>query len=378
MLFYLTANADYRYLSLSRLVCEADYAATGTIVRYDRNYFYLKVADYLFGRLPFDTLRIQKFEDWSCGRRYDKYRVGQKELVFFRKSNYVIEDYELLGYGGGGEFELPIREDSIFYRFSYRGLKSYHLGDFLTALKDFNVVKQKTRETSVALSMNEQAEFASRSAIHKLFIECKSYRNESTFEIPLKGYIVNLESNTLYQGYENKVHVTGFDPDSIVLSVEDAEVWKQDQYFVVKPKDGWTRRWLKVYGKTDADKKNVLLSQIFEIIELPKPRIYFEKYYQDTIYSSRRAYPSVAHYLDDMHNDEFLEYELLSYTYQITSNGRIETYKINSAYGTNEFRERLRKLKPGDLVTIKDIYVLFPDKTVQKLEPRTVYVGKSE
>src|SRR5690606_23157897 len=155
-------------------ICEADFGAIGTIVKLDKSYFYLKVEAYLLSQLDLDTLKIQRFQDWPCGIRYADYEIGQKELVFFRKSNYVIEDYDLLGYGGGAEFELPIRGDSIYYNFSYNKLHSYSLNTFLKALKDYNTVKQQAKEPgSSKMTKADQLLFSSKSELHKLFIECK-------------------------------------------------------------------------------------------------------------------------------------------------------------------------------------------------------------
>jgi hypothetical protein len=270
-ILYITSNcfqakADYRYLSLSTLVCDVDYGAIGTIVAIDNSYFYLKVQEYLINKLEFDTLKIQKFENWTCGTRYDEYKIGQRELVFFRKSNYVISDYELLGYGGGGEFELPIHNDSIYYKFSYNKLQPYKLDDFIDAIKDLDNLRQKTKKTTIGISKEEQQSFAAQSVLHKLFIECKSYQNENKFEIPRQGYIVNLEKNYLYQDYENKVIIPNLNSDSVFLSVNDAIVRKQEQYFVIIPKSGWTRRWLDVYSFNDTNKSKILFNQLFEII----------------------------------------------------------------------------------------------------------------
>lgn len=241
-------KADYSYMRLSSLVCSADFGAIGTIVNIDNNYFYLNVEDYVLNKLEFDTLKIQKFVDWNCGRRYNKYEIGQRELVFFRKSNYVINDYELLGYGGGGEFELPIRNDSIYYNYSYGRLKPYSLKIFLIALGDFEQIRQKTKETSITISKEEQESFSNKLELHKLFIECQTTTNTNQIEVSTNSYPANLEKNHLYQDYENKIYFFNFDIDSIFLSVEDADVWKQDNYFIVKPKDAWTRRVLNVYA----------------------------------------------------------------------------------------------------------------------------------
>src|SRR5690606_3887231 len=119
-----------------------------------------------------------------------------------------------------------------------------------------------------------------------------------------------------------------------------------------------------------------LYSQIFEIIELPEPRIYFGSYYNDKIYSYNEAIPSVGHYLDDMHKDEYLKYELLSYTYTIQSDNSIEKFEVKSSRGNAELYERLRKLKDGDKISISDIYVLYPNKMVKQINGRTVTFKK--
>jgi hypothetical protein len=376
LFFSQPAKADYGYMSLSALVCEADYAAIGTIVKFDRSYFYLKVDRYLFNSLETDTLQIQKFEDWNCGKRYETYEIGQKELVFFRKSNYVIEEYDLLGYGGGGEFELPIRTDSIFYNYAYGKLKSFPLNDFLTALSDFSSLKQSLKALSKTLSKEEQSDFSKKSALHKIFIECKTGEYVKKIEVSSKGYITNLEKNYLYQDYENKIYVFNFDIDSIILSVEDSEISKRDNYFIVKPKDAWTRRWLNVYSVDDKEKSKLLYNQIFEVLELPEPRIYFGSYYIDKIYGGNDAIPRVAHFLDDMHIDEVLKYELLSYTLTIKSDNSIEEFKVKSSRGTLELYSRLRQIKSGDEISISNVYVLYPNQMVNKITGRTITVSK--
>src|SRR5690606_37046387 len=83
LFFRFAAKADYGYISLSHLICEADFGAIGTIVKLDKSYFYLKVEAYLLSQLDLDTLKIQRFQDWPCGIRYADYEIGQKELVFF-------------------------------------------------------------------------------------------------------------------------------------------------------------------------------------------------------------------------------------------------------------------------------------------------------
>ena len=371
-----SAKADYRYMKLSELVCNADYGAVGTIIKIDKNYFYLKVDEFVLNSLDFDTLAIAKFENWPCARRFDKYRIGQKEMVFFRKSNYVIDDFELLGYGAGDEFELPIFKDTIKYQSAYGRFESFMLNDFLIAVKDYNKLVMTVKGTSKPLNESEQMDFANKSALHKLLIECKIYYNQKDFEIPKNGMLVNLERNYLYEDYENKIFVSGQNIDSIYLSVEDAEVWQQDSYFIVKPKSGWTRRWLNVYSTNAKDKQDVLVNQLFEVMELPEPSIYFGTSTKDTVLYSyyQDAIPTAGYYLDEQHKDENLKYELLSYDYQIVSGKIKEKFGIKSEYGTKEFQDRLKKLKTGDKIIISNIFVLYPNRKVKQLKSKSATI----
>lgn len=375
-----TVRADYGYMNLCEMVQKADYGALGTIVKIDKNYFYLKVDKYVLNNLEIDTLPIIKFESWACAKRFSEYKVGQKEIVFFRKSNYVIDDFELIGYGGGDEYELPIFNDTIKYQSSYGKLDSYSLNNFLIAINDYDKLTENIRGTSKEISTKDIDAFTKKSSLHKLLIKCKGSKQAKDFEIPDRGIIMNLERNYLYEDYENKIFVSNLTSDSIYLTVDDAEVWKEVKYFVVKPKSGWTRRWLNVYSNKAKDEHDVLLNQIFEVIDLPVPTIYFGHSTKDTIAFSyyRDAVPTVGYYLDDLHKDKYLDYKLLSYEYQVTSNNFSETFKIKSEYGTKEFQERIRYLKSGDKITMSNIFVLYPNNIVKKINNRTVIIKKEK
>lgn len=365
---FIKSRADYTYMTLSTLVCEADYAAVGTIVHLDESYFYLEVQDYVIGSLNIDTLKIQKFSNWSSGRRFFEYAIGQRELVFFRKSNYVIDKYDLLGYGSGGEFELPIINDSIYYNFRYGELRPYGLSDFLTALKDYSQAKIGLER----LTDEDRLLFASKSELHRVFIECEISPRIAPITAPTGRYLANLEKSFLYQDYPNKVYPFGFDIDSIELSVDDAFIMKRDGYFIVKPKEGWTRRWLNIYSIEDTSRSHLLYNQIFEIIELPQPRLFFGGYLTDTIHLGPNAIPTVAHYLDNMHYDNNLKYELLSYDIAIHSGSEHFEYEVNSSNGTPELRSRLQQLEDGDEIVLTNIFVLYPDNSVHQMESQFI------
>ena len=85
------------------------------------------------------------------------------------------------------------------------------------------------------------------------------------------------------------------------MVVENAEVWKNNNYFIVKPHEGRTRRFLNIYSINDTKREKVLESQIFEVLDLPKPYIYFGDQYSDTIHRQWNTIPKLAHFLDKYH-----------------------------------------------------------------------------
>ncbi len=297
-----TAKADYGYLHLCEMLKKADYGAIGTIIKIDRNYFYLKVDKYLLNELNRDTLPIVKYENWSCGRRYAEYKVGQKEIVFFRKSNYVINDHELLGYGGGNEYELLIVGDSIEYQSSYGYVKKYGLNIFLNAISDYYKLFKNKNENRATPSESEKISFLKISPLHKKLIECEINSQEKEYRTPQKNK-------------NNKLGLT--------------------------------------------------------------PAIHFPHQKRDTIQYRylRDAAPSVAVYLNNKLIEEYSEYRLLSYEYQIISNFKTETFKVKSEYGTRDFQDRLRALKHGDRITVSNIYALSPDKKLIQLKATSVIIS---
>ena len=219
-------------------------------------------------------------------------------------------------------------------------------------------------------------QFSNKSDLHKRFIEYQANNKVKDFEISNKGMLVNLERNYLYEDYENKIYVSTLILDSIYLTVEDAEVWRETNYFVVKPKSGWTRRWLNVYSICSKSEEDMLFNQLYEVIELPDPDIYFGNSIEDTIFYRyyRDIIPTLGYYLDYMHKDENLVYKFLSYDYEIISGNERVKFNVKSEYGTKEFHDRLKKIKSGDIINISNAFVLFPNKKVKQIKNKTVII----
>lgn len=168
-LIKIDAFADYSYMPLSKLVSDADYCVIGSIVKLDQNYFWFRIEKKLWGNIDADTIPIMRFRDWMCGERYAAYEIGQKEIVFFKKSNYLIADFEYMGYGGGGEYELAYLSDSVGYNESYGHLVFFKTSEFISAISEYHsIVSPNIKSTDkphfAEVNWND---FAKQSPAHK-------------------------------------------------------------------------------------------------------------------------------------------------------------------------------------------------------------------
>jgi hypothetical protein len=258
ILLAVSSRADYGAYQLSHLIASADFAAIGKIVKVDKNYFYFQVKEYILNSLKLDTIAILKFEDWACAQRYQAYKVGQIELVFFQKSNYALDDYEILGYGAGDEFELPIFGDSIMYQGKFPRKQMYTYSSIVQVIKDYNKLLEPIRGTSKLIPESEKLSFSGKSNLHSQIIEYYTSYTSRDYDISTQGVIVNLEHNYLYEGYENKIYLSSnLNRDSIFLSADDAQIRAVNNYFIITPKSSSPSRWINVMWYNSNHRENL-------------------------------------------------------------------------------------------------------------------------
>jgi hypothetical protein len=103
----ICVKAYFEPQTLYSLILNADKIVYGQIIAVDSTTFTLKVE----GSITGDTgvLTIEKFEDWTCGMRWTKYRLKQTGLFFLKKYNGRLNVM-----GGGNEGELPIFKNEIY------------------------------------------------------------------------------------------------------------------------------------------------------------------------------------------------------------------------------------------------------------------------
>jgi hypothetical protein len=100
-------RADYFPPSLTKLMLIADKVVYGWISCVDDNVIEVKIGESL--DYNSETITIHKFREWSCGKRWAEYQVGEKSVFFLRA---VEEGFYPMG--GGNEGELPIQENKVY------------------------------------------------------------------------------------------------------------------------------------------------------------------------------------------------------------------------------------------------------------------------
>jgi hypothetical protein len=385
--FSLAAKADYTYMPLSLLVAKAENCVIGTIVDLDINYFYLSKEKVIFGEADTGVIKILRFESWNCGRRYDEYKVGQREIVFFHKSNNEIAEFDYIGYGMGGEFELAIESDtSVKYQYRYNAFEHFNLNDFIQAIKDFKQVCESVNNVPKNISNPDSVIgiYGNKSAAHKYIFSPFCFTHQKTvldeFEDNLntrRGVISNKEADYMYEGYDNKleIQIENEKFEDLILEVEDAKVRKEKDYFVVNPVGGWSRRWLYV-KKIEQNDTITLFRKVFNVYPIPSPTVYINDRKKDTISwrYMRRAVPRMKYDLGGWNYNDYLSYKVLKFDVDIITADSTYTVNCKSESGSPELRQSSSVLKGGERVRFYNIVVLYPDGSIHNADAKTIYV----
>lgn len=385
MILPFGVRADYGYRSLSEVIEEADYCVVGTIVKLDMNYYYVKVESVVFGELAADTIPVIRFEDWNCAKRYGAYEVGQKEIVFTKRSNYELEEFDYNMIGGGSENELVIIGDSVArYKFGYNHnhYSELPLTDLINAIRDYKVLAEaatQMREKGVTTAI-DFTEFSKKSEAHAYLGKYNSLKRETEQAIPDTALVVNMENDYLYEGYDNKlkVLVQGEQFENLIMEVKDATVQKKADHFIVNPVGGWSRRWIYLKKVNSSGDTVTVYGTVFNVYPVPEPTIYTsEDNYSDTVNIrgySRPGRLQLKYRLGDYRDNDYLEYEVLKFDVDIISNGQIKTLRCKNEWGTHEYAAALENLKKGDTVRYYNVYVKYPDGQVKVVPEKKVYV----
>lgn len=111
-----SALADYIPPSAHDLAGLSAAIVLGHIVEVDSRTFTLRADEVLAGTVDGSILVIERFEDWTCSKRWKPYAAGQREVVFLDElapgsSHAAGARYRLRS--GGTEAEWEVREDHV-------------------------------------------------------------------------------------------------------------------------------------------------------------------------------------------------------------------------------------------------------------------------
>jgi hypothetical protein len=366
--FHKDLLADYPYLKLSQVINVSDYCAMGTIVRLDQNYFYLKVERYVFTSLPYDTLKIRRFQDWSCGRRISPYAVGQRELVFFVKSNEKIPEFDFLLYGGGGESELQIRNDSAYYQRWFSLTERYSLPALLDVLcdaLDFKVQHQGKPPSQIQELLRS---FHSKSALHQQLITDEKFNWTGEPDLREGAISCSLELQVLFRNTPNRIYIKG--DDILFLSMIEGEVEEKEKYYLVTPYGKDDFEYLNIYRKESEGLVPNDFRKLFAILDLPEPDLIMDNGGTDSLVHYPPRYLTAEHIWRNALSDGAYPYKILAYTITVKSGSSVFTRRLASTSFTPEVINRMERLLDGDLIIVTDVQVLYPDETVHHLKER--------
>lgn len=99
-------RAEYEPFPLYKLILTADEIVHGEIVSLDEKFFYLKIEVSLTNLDG--TVKVARFQDWTCAQRWGEYEVGQRVFLFLKDNEGVYQTIS-----AGNEGELPILGDSV-------------------------------------------------------------------------------------------------------------------------------------------------------------------------------------------------------------------------------------------------------------------------
>ncbi|MES2545997.1 MAG: hypothetical protein V4548_14025 [Bacteroidota bacterium] len=114
-----TAKPDYDPTGLPQLILKSDVAGECEIQKVTENQIEVKFSDIYHGELKTKSIKVEKFQDWTCASRWTKYKVGQKEIIFIVKN---LKSGKWIIIGAGNEGELPIENDIAYYKNPYYGI----------------------------------------------------------------------------------------------------------------------------------------------------------------------------------------------------------------------------------------------------------------
>lgn len=108
------AVAKYSSLGVSERTAKADAIVLGAISSVEARDFIFRVERVLKGSPTLKSLRIHRFQNWTCAIRWAPYEKGQRLILFIRRAPDVARTWRVLG--AGDEGEAPVEGGKAFLK----------------------------------------------------------------------------------------------------------------------------------------------------------------------------------------------------------------------------------------------------------------------
>ncbi len=382
LFFAISARCDYARYKLIEMIQLCDFAVVGTITELDSDKFTIRIDENIIGEHTGNTMKIVRFLNWECARRWARYLVGQQEVIFIRKSNNFREKYELRVIGLGDEGEIRIEHDTVqSYSFPCDEY-NYPLKDFINAVKDYRKSGEQIKKLFEERMIEDPflAEFASRSSIHNRLIRDSERRYGGRKEeiiIPkgFKSALYQTAINVLFKNCENPINIaTNEEFDSIVFKAENCKFLVKNEQFLVIP-DCDYYALIHAYGYKN-DSAYLIDTENFKIAEIPEPYISFANSSGNKVSKGdiNHSWASLFTQYPDLDLD--FTFEIVSFKIEVEIFGKKEVYSSVSNRITTDMKNAVSKMKYGSKIYLYDIIAYGPDEKRHILNPQAYTLVK--
>ena len=391
-LVFVTAKAYYSRLKLYQVIETTEIAFVGTIVNVDIECYTVEIERMLYGNYSAKTISIVKFADWQDHRRFKKYEIGQREIVFTRKSNNIGQPFEYVSIGAGNEGEIEIIGDSAIILDRISRETKYKLSDLLTAIVDYRNAKdeinlfyqnelkkyyepfdEKILDTA-NFTCPIMAKLEIKSTPHKMLIDDKREKmNRSIRFYEYKYGCKELKFETdmfryLFIGIDNRVeiNVIGYNIDSIDIFSLNCKTTRNGNDFFVKPISGEKTDLYFVHKSNN--KIDTIRSFDYYIEECVKPTVnieIFKRLKESPIYPW--GYLHVAYEGRYTFSSRFNK--VISFSLDIVSAENTITLNSISSRITYEMMKNIRNSTETDIFKIYNIKAVDYKDDIFEIEP---------
>lgn len=191
---------------------------------------------------------------------------------------------------------------------------------------------------------------------------------EMEYEVADPAVVISpTKMNVFYLGVDNPVSLAapGLPPDAIEPQINNGEIIKTAEGYVVRPKVAGKNSEITVYATIDGQKRK-LQTQVFRVKEVPDPVAKVAGYREGKI---KKNLLLAAGGIDvEMENFDFdMKFTVQSFSMYTVVDGYAQDMGAKGAFFTTEQLKMIKNLKRNQILVIEQIMVKGPDGSIRKL-----------